>query len=129
MPAVEQMLRAVRANPTPELCATTGLLAGVSRKTASRVMGDAGGEPFAVLCKSLGVSRSHFAQIMLDAEERRPEKSRGPTFDEGAQDELMATFDTIARDYARTILRYWDWQDAMTALGEADLVSKPASGG
>lgn len=124
MPSVEQMLKAVRAKPTPELCGPAGLLAGVSARTGQKVMLDEGGEPFAVLCKSLGVPRGHFGDILSEAEERRTPNSLGPSFDEDQRDHIMMVFDTISRDYARTILRYWDWQDAMVALAEAE---KPSS--
>ena len=34
----------------------------------------------------------------------------GPSFDEARREALLATFDTVARDYARAVLQYWDWR-------------------
>ncbi|WOI53959.1 DUF2336 domain-containing protein [Parvularcula sp. LCG005] len=110
MDMVIKMLTAARANPTPERCAATGLLAGVSPDTATRVLYDRGGEPFAILCKSIGISRSAFADVMVKSRLMRKDDAAGPAFDEEKAEHLMASFDMIARDYARTVLRYWDWR-------------------
>lgn len=107
---VEKMLIAARANPTPDLCAATGLLAGVSPDTATRCLFDAGGEPFAILAKSTGVSRTAFADILGKAALMRRTDSPGPAFDVAGREYLLAIFDMTARDYSRTILRYWDWR-------------------
>lgn len=107
---VERMLMAARADPTPEISSAVGLLAGVTADTASRAIFDQGGEPFAILCKSTGVSRRTFGDILSKAHLMREPGAAGPVFDEAEQDRLMGVFDMVARDYARAILRYWDWR-------------------
>ncbi len=119
---VEKMLVAARAQPNPERCAATGLLAGVSPAVATRALMDEGGEPFAILCKSIGISRSAFAEVMDKATMIRKEDGLGPTFDKAQQEELVGVFDMIARDYSRTILRYWDWRrETLTAPSQPAL--------
>ena len=119
MEMVEKTLIAARANPTPDLCNAAGLLAGVSRDTATRALFDVGGEPFAVLSKSIGVSRSAFQDILESSRSLRPCGGLGPAFSEVEGERLIEVFDLIARDYSRTILRYWDWRrDAQTMHAE-----------
>ncbi|MEM9987907.1 MAG: DUF2336 domain-containing protein [Pseudomonadota bacterium] len=112
---VEKMLTAARANPSPDLCAAAGVLAGVRPDTATKAMFDENGEPFAILCKSIGISRAAFAEVMRKAELTRKPDAVGPHFDEEAQDYLLGIFDMIARDFSRTVLRYWDWQSVPPA--------------
>ena len=114
---VERMLAAVRANPTPDLCAAVGLLAGVSADTATRAILDKGGEPFAIMCKSIGVSRKAFAEILNKALILRKANASGPVFDAEDHERLVGAFDMVARDYSRAVLRYWDWRrDSYTNL-------------
>lgn len=105
---LERTLTAARATPTPEFCHAVGLLAGVGTETATRVMHDPGGEPFAILAKSAGLSRGAFATLMETA--AAMPQGKGPSFAKSRQDALLATFDTAARDYARAVLQYWDWR-------------------
>ncbi len=112
---VERTLTAARARPTGELCEAVGLLAGVGTDTATRALLDPGGEPFAILAKSAGVSRSAFSAIQRDAALMTSREAEGPHFGEARQEELLEVFDSIARDYSRTILRYWDWRPEAAA--------------
>ena len=105
---VERTLTAARAAPSPEFCHAVGLLAGVGTDTATRVMHDPGGEPFAILAKSAGLKRDGFQAVMEGA--AAMEAGEGPSFDEARREGLLATFDTVARDYARAVLQYWDWR-------------------
>ncbi|MEM9421858.1 MAG: DUF2336 domain-containing protein [Pseudomonadota bacterium] len=107
---VERMLAAVRANPTPDLCGAVGLLAGVSADTATRAILDKGGEPFAIMCKSIGVSRKVFADILSKSLLLRKANATGPRFDVEDHERLVGAFDMVARDYSRAVLRYWDWR-------------------
>lgn len=107
---VERMLAAAHANPSAELCSATGLLAGISPETATRILHDRGGEAFAVMCKSIGLTRKAFSGLFGKAELLRHRESNSPIFDVDQQEVLLGVFDMIARDYSRTILRYWDWR-------------------
>ena len=114
MDVVERTLVAARAMPEPELCEAVGLLAGVGTDTATKVLYDTGGEPFSILCKSVGVSRSAYASILAQA--AVIESGGGyPSFDEARREALLACFDTVARDYSRAVLRYWDWRPGSVA--------------
>ena len=110
---VERTLAAARAMPTPEFCHAVGLLAGVGTDTATRVLHDGGGEPFAILAKSAGLSRGAFARVLEEAAampKGEGPQGDGPSFDGDRREALAATFDTVARDYARAVLQYWDWR-------------------
>lgn len=98
MDVVLRTLAASRGYPAQEIIDAVGMVAGVSRELTARVLRDPGGEPFAVLCKSLGIPRDAFFSFFEKDE------------DGGAKgEELLALFDSMARDYARAVLRYWDW--------------------
>ena len=104
MDVIRQVLVAARQHPSHEIIEATAMLGRVSRELAARILRDPGGEPFAVLCKSLGVSRDNFfsfAQIGSGEQSRKEIADRA--------DDLLAIFDSMARDFARAVLRYWDW--------------------
>ncbi|ADM08726.1 hypothetical protein PB2503_03247 [Parvularcula bermudensis HTCC2503] len=111
---VEKMLVRARAHPRPELVQATGLLAGVEATTAHRVMMDEGPEPFAVMAKSVGVSRGAFRQILEKAQLAQSTDGSRASITDLSIEESVAVFDSMARDYARTILRYWDWRMRIT---------------
>lgn len=101
MDVVIRTLAAARRYPAQEIIDATAMIAGVSSELAARILRDPGGEPFAVMCKSLGVSRDNFFSFFEE--------------DEGAgsidhADYLLGVFDSMARDFARAVLRYWDWE-------------------
>ncbi len=102
MDVILRTMRAARHYPAQEIVDAVGVISGISRELAARILRDPGGEPFAVLCKSLGVSRDNFFALFEedgDAGENSPEQA----------EYLLAVFDTMARDFSRAILRYWDW--------------------
>ncbi|NWG93175.1 MAG: DUF2336 domain-containing protein [Parvularculaceae bacterium] len=102
MDVVIKTLIAARKYPAQEIIHAAGMIAGVSRELTARILRDPGVEPFAVMCKSLGMPRSEFFAIVSrkDAE--------NPLSPERAE-ETLGVFDSMARDYARAVLRYWDW--------------------
>lgn len=104
---VEMTLLSARKTPTPDLAEGVGLLAGISADLATRILGDLGGEAFAVLCKSIGLSRTNFIDLLNCGRGTDPMQLE---FDNELIDHLTAVFDTMARDYSRSILRYWDWR-------------------
>jgi uncharacterized protein (DUF2336 family) len=114
MDVVERTLAAALAGPSEDLSEVVGLIAGVSTETAKRTLHDTMGEPFAVLCKSIGLSRKAFSTLFENAEAMAEADSRVIGADR--QEELLAVFDTLSRDYARTILRYWDWRKELQAV-------------
>ncbi len=95
-------LASARRNVSPEIIEAVSMIAGVSRDLASRVLRDPGGEPLAIMCKSLGMARDDFYEIQLVPEEDSGEAQK-------KADYLLGIFDSLARDCCRAILRYWDW--------------------
>lgn len=81
-------------------------LAGVKPLTGAKILGDAGGEPVAILCKATGLSRVDLENLWRSM--RRPE-----TLDSGevhpAWERTQITYEMLAVDRAQTVLRYWNW--------------------
>lgn len=102
MDVVIKTLGAARKYPAQEIVQAAGMIAGVSRELVARILRDPGVEPFAVMCKSLGMPRSEFFAIVSRKDAENP-------LDPARAEALLAIFDSMARDYARAILRYWDW--------------------
>ncbi len=100
MDVVRKTLQASLQYPSQEVIHAVGMVAGVSRELAARIMRDSGGEPFAVLCKSLGISRDDFYALV---------RSYGERASADRAESLLAVFDMMARDFSRAVLRYWDW--------------------
>jgi len=101
MDVVKRTLAAACKYPAQEIIDAVAMIGGVSRDLSSRILRDSGGEPFAVLCKSLGVPRDDFYQFMLAAAESEEGRQRA--------ERLLGVFDSMARDFSRAVLRYWDW--------------------
>ncbi len=101
MDIVKRTLAAACRYPSQEVIDAIAMIGGVSRDLAGRIVRDNGGEPMAILCKSLGVPRDEFYDFFAKAGEG----------EEAAQEaeRLLAIFDSMARDFARAVLRYWDW--------------------
>jgi uncharacterized protein (DUF2336 family) len=102
MDVVIKTLGAARKYPAQEFIHATGMIAGVSRELVARILRDPGVEPFAVMCKSLGMPRSEFFGIVSRKDAENP-------LSPARAEEILSIFDSMARDYARAILRYWDW--------------------
>ncbi|MEE2691279.1 MAG: DUF2336 domain-containing protein [Pseudomonadota bacterium] len=104
MDVVKKTLAASRNYPAPEIVHAVSMIAGISRELASRILRDLGGEPYAVMCKSLGVPRDDFFGF-LSGDDPEIEGSITPA----RAEELLAVFDSMSRDFSRAVLRYWDW--------------------
>ncbi len=100
MDIVKRTLAAARRQPTHEIVDAVAMIGGVSRELAARIMRDEGGEPFAVLCKSLGLPRNDFFAFYNDPADAALTRQG---------EYLLGFFDTMARDFARAVIRYWDW--------------------
>lgn len=122
MEVVEKTLHAARQVPGDEINHAVGLLAGVSQETAARILADVHGEPFAVLCKSIGLSRNSFHNLYEPNTAGEP--IEGIEFAKERRERLMVTFDSIARDYSRMILRYWDWHSCFQAKEDLTLLAQ-----
>ena len=101
MDVVKRTLAAACKYPAEEIIDAVAMIGGVSRVLAGRILRDAGGEPFAVLCKSLGVPRGDFFDFLADAAEGEEAIKHA--------EHLLGVFDSMPRDFARAVLRYWDW--------------------
>lgn len=102
MDVVAKTLTAARKYPAQEIVHAVGMIAGVSRELVARILRDPSAEPFAVMCKSLGMPRSEFFAIVGRKDAENP-------LSPARAEELLGIFDSMARDYARAVLRYWDW--------------------
>ena len=102
MEVVIKTLGAARKYPAQEIVHAVGMIAGVSRELVARILRDPGVEPFAVMCKSLGMPRSEFFGIISRKDAENP-------LDPARAESVLGIFDSMARDYARAVLRYWDW--------------------
>ncbi|HAL07620.1 MAG TPA: hypothetical protein DCP26_09760 [Brevundimonas sp.] len=91
---------------TRELVAEIGYLSGIKPLTSAKIMGDAGGEPLAILCKATGLARRDLAAVWRAM--RRPE-----TTPDGAEHpdwrRVQTIYEMLAVDRAQTVLRYWNW--------------------
>ncbi|MEQ1929163.1 MAG: DUF2336 domain-containing protein [Parvularculaceae bacterium] len=100
MDVVRKTVQASLKYPSQEIVHAVAMVSGISRELAARILRDPGGEPFAVMCKSLGLSRDDFFSLVNASGERT---------DPARADWLLAVFDIMARDFSRAVLRYWDW--------------------
>jgi hypothetical protein len=74
------------------------------------------------MAKSVGLSRGTFFAIL--------EETQGQTPGGASPESLAETFDMVARDFSRAVLRYWDWRPkgVAPALTTYDLDAPPPSG-
>ena len=101
MDVVKRTLAEAVKYPSQEIIDAVAMIGGVSRELSARILRDAGGEPFAVLCKSLGVPRNEFFEFYTNASESEETAIHAEA--------MLAIFDSMARDFSRAVLRYWDW--------------------
>lgn len=102
MDVVYKTLVAARRYPSQEVIHAVSMVAGVSRELAARVLRDPTGEPFAVMCKALSLPRDEFFSLFeIESEEDLVSSDQA--------EYLLGVFDSLARDFSRAILRYWDW--------------------
>ncbi|WP_447908985.1 DUF2336 domain-containing protein [Brevundimonas bullata] len=127
---LEDAVAAAEGGMTRELVGEIGYLSGIKPLTSAKIMGDAGGESLAILCKATGLSRLDL-QILWRAM-RRPE-----TTEDGEVhpdwERVQITYEILAVDRAQTVLRYWNWSlssaltpELLRAIreGEEDLIDE-----
>ncbi|MGE0409518.1 MAG: DUF2336 domain-containing protein [Amphiplicatus sp.] len=118
MDVVKRTIAAARHYPAQEIVHAVGMIAGVSHELAARILRDPGGEPYAILCKALGVPRDdYFAFISGDDQE-----TDGAVTPARAE-ELLGVFDSMSRDFSRAVLRYWDWEGNPRISGITQLLA------
>ncbi|MFT4954382.1 MAG: hypothetical protein ACI8U3_000753 [Brevundimonas sp.] len=107
-----------------ELAAEISYLSGIKPLTGAKIMGDAGGEPLAILCKATGLSKSYLEALWRSM--RRPETTPDGNC-HPVWERVMITYDMFAVDRAQTVLRYWNWSlssaltpQLMQAIREGD---------
>jgi hypothetical protein len=80
-------------------------------------MSDAGGEPLAVLAKSVGLKRDLLLAFWRGLKRPEDPDQKSPF------SRTFYVFDTLATAKAQTVLRYWNWAltaDAPSGIGEVD---------
>lgn len=103
---LEAAVAAAGAGLKREIVSEIGYLSGVKPLTAAKIMGDAGGEPVAILCKATGLSRLDLQTLWRAM--RRPELT--PDGDVHPDwERVQVTYEMLAVDRAQTVLRYWNW--------------------
>ena len=109
MDVVNRTLGLARQYPSEEIIEALGMIAGISRELAARILRDPGGEPYAVLCKAMGVPRTEFLEFLAGGGEGLYDDGGESAVSAERAEELLDLFDRMARDFARAVLRYWDW--------------------
>ncbi len=103
---LEDAVAAARNGLTREVVAEIGHLSGIKPLTCAKIMGDAGGEPMAILCKATGLSRLDLQTLWRAM--RRPEvDADGEVHPDWER--VQITYEMLAVDRAQTVLRYWNW--------------------
>ncbi|MDA1321535.1 MAG: DUF2336 domain-containing protein [Proteobacteria bacterium] len=91
---------------TRDLVSEIGYLSGIKPLTSAKIMGDAGGEPLAILCKATGLTRRDLSGLWRAM--RRPETTAdGQEHPDWSR--VQTTYEMLAVDRAQTVLRYWNW--------------------
>lgn len=98
-------LEAVLTNITAETAQyVLAEAAQVEQTTASWIISDEGGEPFAILGKALGLTREDFRDLSTKIS---PARLSG-AYSENEMERAVALFDKITMDRADSILHFWD---------------------
>jgi uncharacterized protein (DUF2336 family) len=102
MDVIIRTLRAAREDASQEIIDAVGLIAGISRVLAARIVRDPGGEALAILCKSIGMPRDDFFALHHEPVDKDGAAAKKAEY-------LLGVFDSMARDFCRAVLHYWDW--------------------
>ena len=127
---LEAAVAAAGQGMTRELVGEIGYLSGIKPLTSAKIMGDAGGEALAILCKATGLSRLDLQTLWRAM--RRPEAAADGEIHPDWE-RVQITYEMLAVDRAQTVLRYWNWSlssaltpELLRAIreGEEDLVDE-----
>ncbi|HVY03668.1 MAG TPA: DUF2336 domain-containing protein [Caulobacterales bacterium] len=102
---------------TREIILEIATLCGVKPVAGARILGDAGGEPIAVLAKAVGLKRDFLLALWKGL--KRPME----TDPKSSLSRTLYVFDTLSNAKAQTVLRYWNWSltsDAPAGVGQMD---------
>ena len=90
-------------------------ICGLTPVTVEKVLFDPGGEPFAVLAKSVGLRRGPTERLWraLDADVTAPDDRSKPF------GRMLYVYQTLPNAKAQTVLRYWNWSLTAAALAGA----------
>jgi uncharacterized protein (DUF2336 family) len=97
---LEAAVDAARDGLNAEIVEEIAYLSGLKASTAAKVFADPGGEPLAMLCKSVGLSKKALRALWTGLGRRE---------DDPALERSLIAYDIAAVDRAQTMLRYWDW--------------------
>lgn len=100
-----------------ELVVEIGHLAGIRPAIGARILADVGGEPLAVLAKSVGLKRDNLLQLWAGLKRPEDPDPKSPF------SRTFYVFDTLATAKAQTVLRYWNWSltaDAPSNIADID---------
>lgn len=89
-----------------EIAAEIAYLAGIKPLTGAKILGDAGGEPLAILCKATGLARVDLQNLWRSV--RRLESDADGNVHPDWE-RVQVTYEMLAVDRAQTVLRYWNW--------------------
>lgn len=100
---------------TRDIIIEIATLCGVKPVAGARILGDAGGEPIAVLAKAVGLKRDFLMALWKGLKRPMETDPKSPL------SRMLYVYDTLATAKAQTVLRYWNWSltsDAPAGVGQ-----------
>ena len=101
---ITRLLNFLEGQQTGEFIDAVSVAAHIRPETVLKLVGDAGGEPIAVLGKAIGLRRADLSAYLQGATAIRSGTALGADEFDGIAD----LFDSLSRDRADLILHYWD---------------------
>ncbi len=100
---IENMINMLRKQRIPAFTAAMSTLAGISFTAANRIILDDNIEPFAIMCKAIGISEAHFSSMAMILQKGRTRRPIAPM----ELRRILDLFNKVPSDQARITLRYW----------------------
>lgn len=101
--SIDTLINMLRKQRLQAFTASMSSLAGIPFTAVNRIILDPAIEPFAVLCKAIGISQPHFFSMALLLQQARTGKSQSLADLQGVLD----LFNKILSEQARITLQYW----------------------